>query len=97
MPLDGSGTFIGAGDVEMQAGQCVANLLTLVGVHGFGREDIHHLTVHVVGPHQNPVNAWIAITRCFEADVPPATLLGASCLGYQEQLVEIDAHVERRA
>jgi hypothetical protein len=68
---------------------------TLVEAHGFGREDIHQLTIYVVGSHQNLLDAWAAIVRGFDLDVPPATLLGVQCLGYEQQLVELDARVER--
>jgi hypothetical protein len=65
-------------------------------VHGFTTDDIRHLTVHVVGPHQNLLGAWNAVTAWFDGSVPPATLLGAHLLGHAHQLVEIDATVVRR-
>ena len=34
-------------------------------------------------------------SSCFENNVPPATLLGVTLLGYRDQVVEIDAVVER--
>jgi enamine deaminase RidA (YjgF/YER057c/UK114 family) len=94
VPLDASGALTGE-HVAAQAQQCLANLFTLVGAHGFEREDIHHLTVYVVGPHENLPKAWEAIDRGFDSNVPPATLLGVNCLGYEHQLVELDARVER--
>jgi enamine deaminase RidA (YjgF/YER057c/UK114 family) len=95
VPLDASGTVEGAGQVAAQAALCLANLFTLVDAHGFGREDIHQLTIYVVGPHQNLLDAWATIVRGFDANVPPATLLGVQCLGFTQQLVELDARVER--
>ncbi len=95
VPLDAFGTLAGVGQVEVQSEQCLANLFTLVEAHGFGREDIHQLTIYVVGSHQNLLDAWAAIVRGFDLDVPPATLLGVQCLGYEQQLVELDARVER--
>lgn len=34
---------------------------------------------------------WKAVLRYLSDDVPPATLLGVAVLGYEDQLVEIDA------
>jgi enamine deaminase RidA (YjgF/YER057c/UK114 family) len=95
VPLDADGRLAGVGDVKTQTQQCLTNLFAVVKVHGFVREDIHQLTIHVVGPHQNLVDAWHEIAVSFASNVPPATLLGVSLLGYGDQLVEIDAQVQR--
>lgn len=95
VPLDAAGTLVGDGDPAAQARQCLENLFTLVVHHGLTRHDIHQLTVYVVGPHQNLLDAWHEVTACFEKNVPPATLLGVTVLGHGRQLVEIDAVVVR--
>ncbi|MGZ4741553.1 MAG: RidA family protein, partial [Ilumatobacteraceae bacterium] len=95
MPLDSSRTLVGEGDPAAQARQCLDNLFTLVAHHGFTRDDIHRLTVYVVGAHQNLIAAWGAVTSCFEMNVPPATLVGVTVLGFVGQLVEIDAVIVR--
>jgi enamine deaminase RidA (YjgF/YER057c/UK114 family) len=95
VPVDADRNLVRADDVSAQTGQCLANLFTLVSLHGFAREDIHQLTVYVVGPHDNLIEAWKRVTAEFDSDVPPATLLGVTALGHRGQLVEIDAHVER--
>ncbi|MGD9704599.1 MAG: DUF429 domain-containing protein [Acidimicrobiia bacterium] len=95
VPLDADGALSGAGDVRAQTQQCLANLFAIVGAHGFARDDIHHLTIYVVGPHRNLLDAWAEVTAGFASNVPPATLLGVNLLGYRNQLVEIDARVER--
>jgi enamine deaminase RidA (YjgF/YER057c/UK114 family) len=97
VPRDSSGSLVGVGDVGVQAAQCLTNLFTLVEAHGFERDDVRRLTIHVVGSRPLLSEAWVVVARAFDGDVPPATLLGAHSLGYDEQLVEIDAHVERRA
>ena len=51
--------------------------------------------MYVVGAQQNLRNAWVAVTNGFDGNVPPATLLGVALLGYVDQLVEVDAVVER--
>ena len=91
MPLDADRTLVGPDDPAAQAKQCLQNLLTLVAHHGFSRDDIHQLTVYVVGAHPNLIAAWGEVTSCFEMNVPPATLLGVTVLGFVGQLVEIDA------
>jgi enamine deaminase RidA (YjgF/YER057c/UK114 family) len=95
VPMDGSGELVGEGDVGVQAERCLTNLFLLLETHHFVPDDIHHLTVYVVGPHANLQGAWAAIDRRFDSNVPPATLLGVQCLGYASQLVEVDARIER--
>ena len=95
VPLDAAGVLVGVGDVQAQVRQCATNLFAVVEAHGFGRQDVHQLTVYVVGEHQVLLDAWAAIVECFDGNVPPATLLGVNLLGYADQLVELDARVER--
>ena len=97
VPHDTASALVGAGDVDAQTVQCLANLLAVVEAHGFGRADIHQLTISVVGPQQHLTDAWSAVLRGFGGEVPPATLVGVNLLGYAGQLVELDAHVERAA
>jgi enamine deaminase RidA (YjgF/YER057c/UK114 family) len=96
VPLDADANLVGPGDARAQASQCLRNLFTLVAQHGFAIDDIHQLTVYVVGERQNLLDAWGGVTEWFAANVPPATLLGVAKLGYEEQLVEIGATVMRR-
>jgi enamine deaminase RidA (YjgF/YER057c/UK114 family) len=95
VPLDRDGAIVAIGDIRRQARQCLDNLVLLLTVHDFDQRDIHHLRIYVVGERRLLTEAWTAIVEWFDGDVPPATLLGVSCLGYGEQLVEIDAEVMR--
>jgi enamine deaminase RidA (YjgF/YER057c/UK114 family) len=95
VPHDADGTLVGVRDAAVQAQQCLQNLLTLVEQRGFAVDDIHQLTIYVVGDHQDLLDAWGAVTESFGTSVPPATLLGVAGLGYEGQLVEIDARVKR--
>jgi enamine deaminase RidA (YjgF/YER057c/UK114 family) len=95
VPRDGSANLVAPGDPVAQVRQCLDNLFTLIHHHGFSRADIHQLTIYVVGPHGNLIDAWKEVTSCFEGNVPPATLLGVTFLGYVDQVVEVDAVVER--
>lgn len=95
VPHNGAGQLIGKGDVKAQARQCLGNLVAVVMAHGFTLADIHHLTIYVTGDRADLNSAWQQIEASFESNVPPATLLGATCLGWPDQLVEIDARVAR--
>ena len=96
VPLDADANLVGIDDAAAQTQQCVSNLFTLLAHHGFTRDEIHQLTIYVVGPHQNLLDAWAATRSCFEQNVPPATLLGVTLLGHLGQLVEIDAVIQAR-
>jgi enamine deaminase RidA (YjgF/YER057c/UK114 family) len=96
VPLDAGGRVVGKNDPATQATACLDNLGTVLDVHGFTAGDVRRLTIHVVGDHQNLVDAWAAVTDWFDGAVPPATLLGAHLLGHHHQLVEVDATVMRR-
>ena len=93
VPNDASGVIVGLNDPYQQAQQCIDNLLTILNVHQFNRKDIQQLTVYVVGNQENLGAAWQAVRDVFSGDVPPATLLGVARLGYDGQLVEIDATI----
>ena len=95
VPHDADGKLVGVGDTSVQTRQCLRNLVALVEQGGFAVGDIHHLTIYVVGEQQNRLDSWRAVTEFFDASVPPATLLGVVGLGYENQLVEIDARVTR--
>ncbi len=95
VPMDSERRLVGDDDVGAQTQQCLDNLSTLVTLHGFARDDVHQLTIYVVGPHENLIAAWRQVTMYFDESVPPATLLGVTALGHHGQLVEIDAQVER--
>src|SRR5258706_4990940 len=93
VPLDADRNLIGDGDPAAQARQCLLNLSTLVAHHGFTGDDIHQLTVYVVGPHENLMAAWREVVAGFDMNVPPATRLGVTELGHRGQRVGIDAVV----
>jgi enamine deaminase RidA (YjgF/YER057c/UK114 family) len=92
VPHNAEGQLVGA-DPAAQATQCLANLQTLLNVHGFATSDIRRLVIYVVGEQPNLPIAWSAVRDWFGGQVPPATLLGVASLGYSGQLVEIDATI----
>ena len=91
-PLDGSGSTVGAGDVEAQAEQAMANLRRALHSAGARLDDVVKTTVYVASSERSDlVAAWGVVRRHFGAHDPPATLLGVSVLGYPDQLVEVEA------
>lgn len=97
VPHDADANLVGIGNPHAQATQCLSNLRTLLSVHHFAEQDIRQLTVYVVGDQPSLHSAWDAVTAWFGHHVPPATLLGVALLGYENQLVEIDATIIREA
>jgi enamine deaminase RidA (YjgF/YER057c/UK114 family) len=93
VPHDAQGQLVGRDDPTVQAAQCLRNLGTLLEVHGFTTADIRRLVVYVVGEQSRLTAAWAAVVEYFSGVVPPATLLGVAGLGYEGQLVEVDATV----
>ena len=93
VPHDAGANIVGISNPRVQATQCLKNLGTLIAHHGFHKHDVRQLTIYVVGERENLIDAWQAVTDWFNNNVPPATLLGVALLGYESQLVEIDAIV----
>lgn len=93
VPHNAGGQLIGIDDPYAQSRHCLDNLLKLLAVHGYSITDIRQLVIYVVGQRSNLVQAWTAVEEKFSEGVPPATLLGVATLGYEGQLVEIDATV----
>ncbi len=95
VPHNSGAEIVGVGDRRSQATQCLHNLRQLLHLYGFKETDIRKLTIYVVGNSAELADAWQEITAWFNNNVPPATLLGVASLGYENQLVEIDATVIR--
>jgi len=89
-PLDANGDVVAPGDVPAQAARAVENLLAVLTQHGAGAADLVRTTIYVVGSRDDLVAAWSVISARLAPSRPPSTLLGVACLGYQNQLVEID-------
>ena len=91
-PLDAGGGTVAVGDVAGQAAQVMDNLATALAEAGAGLADVVKTTVYVASSRQEDlVAAWQVVrARTGEHDAP-STLLGVAALGYDEQLVEVDA------
>lgn len=91
VPLDADGKLVGEDDLAAQADQTVNNLLVALEAAGAGVNDIVKSTVFVMASERASLGlAW----RCLEKSGltrPPSTLLGVTFLGYEGQLIEIEA------
>lgn len=91
-PLDEKGTIVGPGDVRLQASQAIANLIEALAAAGAELTDVLKTTVFVAsGARRDLVAAWEVVRAAFGEHDAPSTLLGVAALGYDGQLVEIEA------
>jgi enamine deaminase RidA (YjgF/YER057c/UK114 family) len=91
-PLDEHGRLVGAGDVRLQAGQAMANLADALRAAGTDLTAVLKTTVFVAsGDRRDLVAAWDVVRAAFGEHDAPSTLLGVAALGYDGQLVEIEA------
>ena len=91
-PIDAQGSTVGVGDVRAQAGQVMANLHTSLTDAGAGFADVVRTTVYVASSERRDlVAAWEVVRDALAPHDPPSTLLGVAALGYDGQLIEVDA------
>ncbi|MEV5535814.1 RidA family protein [Saccharopolyspora shandongensis] len=91
-PLDESGATVAVGDYAAQARQMMRNLETALADSGARLSDVVKTTVYVAATRQaDLVATWEVVRDHFGDHDPPSTLLGVTVLGYDDQLVEIDA------
>jgi enamine deaminase RidA (YjgF/YER057c/UK114 family) len=91
-PLDAQGQVVAPGDIAGQMRQAVSNLLVTLEESGAGLSDVLKTTVYVCSPRREDlVTAWNVVAAAFGDHDAPSTLLGVAALGYEGQLVEIEA------
>jgi enamine deaminase RidA (YjgF/YER057c/UK114 family) len=91
-PIDEAGTTVAIADVSGQAEQVMTNLLAARRAAGAELEDVDNTTVYVASHNRNDlVAAWAVVSRHFGRHDVPSTLLGVAALGYEGQLVEVEA------
>lgn len=91
-PVDAESRTVGAGDVRAQARQAMANLTAVLAAAGATLPDVLHVTVYVATADRvELVAAWDEVATAFGTHPVPGTLLGVTVLGYDDQLVEVQA------
>ncbi|AQY01970.1 MULTISPECIES: RidA family protein [Microbacterium] len=91
-PLEDDGSTTAPGDYAEQAARCVETLDIALRASGATLSDIISTRVLVASSSQaDLVTAWDVIHGAFGDHDAPSTLLGVTVLGYDHQLVEIEA------
>lgn len=91
-PLDEHGATVAVGDYAGQAEQVMRNLVTALRGAGAELTDVVKTTVYVASNRQEDlVAAWEVVRSHMGEHDAPSTLLGVAVLGYDDQLVEVEA------
>jgi enamine deaminase RidA (YjgF/YER057c/UK114 family) len=91
-PLDADGNTVAVGDVAGQTHQVMANLAVALQAAGAQLTHVVKTTIFVASSQQADLGlAWDVVRAAFGNHDAPSTLLGVSVLGYDDQLVEVEA------
>ena len=91
-PLNADGSTAGVGDYAMQAAKAMENLVVALAAAGAGIADVISTRVLVASSQRSDlVASWDVVRAAFGEHDVPSTLLGVTMLGYDDQLVEIEA------
>lgn len=90
--MNDDGTTTAPDDVAAQAARCLETLQTALAAAGASLTDVISTGVLVASTRQSDlVAAWDIVHAAFGDHDVPSTLLGVTVLGYDDQLVEIEA------
>lgn len=87
-PLAADGSTVAVGDYAGQAARCIETMQEALRAAGASIEDVVSTRVLMASSRQA---AWQVVRDAFGAHDVPSTLLGVTVLGYDDQLVEIEA------
>ncbi|MFI1168045.1 RidA family protein [Streptomyces sp. NPDC020801] len=91
-PLNEDGSTAAIGDYAGQAAKAVENMRIALTEAGASVEDVISTRVLVASTSRaDLVAAWEVVRDAFGAHDVPSTLIGVTVLGYDDQLVEIEA------
>jgi enamine deaminase RidA (YjgF/YER057c/UK114 family) len=91
-PLNDGGDVVAPGDYEQQARVALDNLRIALEAAGSAVDRVLKTTVYVASDDRAQlVRVWRVVETAFAPSRPPSTLLGVAVLGYEGQLVEIEA------
>jgi enamine deaminase RidA (YjgF/YER057c/UK114 family) len=91
-PLNEDGSTAAIGDYAGQAAKAVENMRIALAESGASLQDVISTRVLVASARQQDlVAAWEVVRNCFGDHDVPSTLMGVTVLGYDGQLVEVEA------
>ncbi|TKK91473.1 RidA family protein [Herbidospora galbida] len=91
-PLNKDGSTAAVGDYAGQAAKALENMQIALTDAGASLHDVISTRVLVAsGRRQDLVTAWKVVRAFFGDHDVPSTLMGVTVLGYEDQLVEIEA------
>ena len=91
-PLNDDGSTAAVGDYPGQAAVCIETLTRALADAGARLQDVISTRVLVASSEQRDlVAAWEVVRDAFGEHDVPSTLFGVTVLGYDDQLVEIEA------
>ena len=91
-PLNDDGSTAAIGDYAGQAAACVDTMTRALGAAGATIQDVISTRVLVASSSQaDLVAAWEVVRDAFGDHDVPSTLMGVTVLGYDDQLVELEA------
>lgn len=91
-PLETDGSVAAVGDYVSQAGKCIETMTEALRAAGATITDVVATRVLVASTQRSDlVDVWRVVREAFGDHDAPSTLLGVTVLGYEDQLVEIEA------
>jgi enamine deaminase RidA (YjgF/YER057c/UK114 family) len=91
VPLDAEGKLVGPGDYLAQTRQIMSNLEMALEAGGATARNVVKTTVYVVSERPSDLSAVWEVVQASAMSDAASTLVGVSVLGYEGQLVEIEA------
>ncbi|MFC9343806.1 RidA family protein [Streptomyces sp. NPDC057020] len=91
-PLNDDGSTVAVGDYAGQAAKAVENMRVALAAAGASLQDVISTRVLVASARRQDLGtAWAVVRDAFGDHDVPSTLMGVTVLGYDDQLVEIEA------
>ena len=91
-PLEVDGGTTAVGDYAGQAARCVETMATALADAKATLDDVINTRIYVASTSQSDLGTvWRVVRAAFGDHDVPSTLLGVTVLGYDDQLVEIEA------
>lgn len=91
-PLENDGSTAAVGDYAGQAAKCIETMVQALHASGATIHDVVSTRVLVASSVRSDlISAWEVVRDAFGEHDVPSTLLGVTVLGYDNQLVEIEA------